>query len=231
MGQDSRGGAPEPIGPAAIQPTVPNSYPPTAAGSHYASKPEVRADADSHHRGSLIALPHADPVQHPPSIMRRPRASSFGWTPRGRGSRIDDHVNWMWAPSVNVSRCLAIDPNSDYRTEKIPETKRPVVNPQWPDMVSPRWLAKSRLIHRQSASRPRYCTQNPTGPRSQAGKTQIRISRRDRPAQTRIDGHREPADDAQLNALGEGSRNRKVRAPGFQPQATRRHQENYRLTR
>jgi hypothetical protein len=45
---------------------------------------------------------------------------------------------------------FAIDLLSEYRTEEIPETKRPVVNPKWRDLDRRRRSVKSKLTHRQA---------------------------------------------------------------------------------
>jgi hypothetical protein len=45
---------------------------------------------------------------------------------------------------------FAIDLLSEYRTEEIPETKRPVVNPKWRELDRRRRSVKSKLTHRQA---------------------------------------------------------------------------------
>jgi transposase len=45
---------------------------------------------------------------------------------------------------------FAIDLLNEYRTEEIPETKRPVVNPQWRELDRQKRSVKSRLTHRQA---------------------------------------------------------------------------------
>jgi hypothetical protein len=45
---------------------------------------------------------------------------------------------------------FAIDLLSEYGTEKIPETERPVVNPRWRDLDRQRRSLKSKLTHRQA---------------------------------------------------------------------------------
>jgi hypothetical protein len=45
---------------------------------------------------------------------------------------------------------FAIDLLSEYRTEEIPETKRPVVNPQWRELDRQKRSVKSKLTHRQA---------------------------------------------------------------------------------
>jgi hypothetical protein len=45
---------------------------------------------------------------------------------------------------------FAIDLLNEYRTEQIPETKRPVVNPRWRELDRKKRSAKSKLIHRQA---------------------------------------------------------------------------------
>ena len=45
---------------------------------------------------------------------------------------------------------FAIDLLNEYRTEEIPETKRPVVNPQWRELDRRRRSVKSKLTHRQA---------------------------------------------------------------------------------
>jgi hypothetical protein len=44
----------------------------------------------------------------------------------------------------------AIDLLNEYRTEEIPETKRPVVNPQWRELDRQKRSVKSKLTHRQA---------------------------------------------------------------------------------
>ena len=44
----------------------------------------------------------------------------------------------------------AIDLLNEYRTEEIPETKRPVVNPQWRELDRQRRSVKSKLTHHQA---------------------------------------------------------------------------------
>ena len=45
---------------------------------------------------------------------------------------------------------FAIDLLNEYRTEEIPETKRPVVNPKWRELDRRRRAVKSKLTHRQA---------------------------------------------------------------------------------
>ena len=45
---------------------------------------------------------------------------------------------------------FAIDLLNEYRTEEIPETKRPVVNPQWRELDRQKRSVKSKLTHRQA---------------------------------------------------------------------------------
>jgi hypothetical protein len=45
---------------------------------------------------------------------------------------------------------FAIDLLNEYRTEEIPETKRPVVNPQWRELDRRKRSVKSKLTHRQA---------------------------------------------------------------------------------
>jgi hypothetical protein len=45
---------------------------------------------------------------------------------------------------------FAIDLLNEYRTEEIPETKRPVVNPKWRELDRRKRSVKSKLIHRQA---------------------------------------------------------------------------------
>ena len=45
---------------------------------------------------------------------------------------------------------FAIDLLNEYRTEEIPETKRPVVNPKWRELDRRRRSVKSKLTHRQA---------------------------------------------------------------------------------
>ena len=45
---------------------------------------------------------------------------------------------------------FAIDLLNEYRTEQIPETKRPVVNPQWRELDRQKRSLKSKLTHRQA---------------------------------------------------------------------------------
>jgi hypothetical protein len=45
---------------------------------------------------------------------------------------------------------FAIDILNEYRTEEIPETKRPVVNPRWRELDRRRRSVKSKLIHQQA---------------------------------------------------------------------------------
>jgi hypothetical protein len=45
---------------------------------------------------------------------------------------------------------FAIDLLNEYRTEEIPETKRPVVNPQWRELDRQKRAVKSKLTHRQA---------------------------------------------------------------------------------
>jgi transposase len=45
---------------------------------------------------------------------------------------------------------FAIDLLNEYRTEEIPETKRPVVNPRWRELDRQRRAVKSKLTHRQA---------------------------------------------------------------------------------
>ena len=45
---------------------------------------------------------------------------------------------------------FAIDLLNEYRTEEIPETKRPVVNPQWRELDRQKRSVKSKLSHRQA---------------------------------------------------------------------------------
>jgi hypothetical protein len=45
---------------------------------------------------------------------------------------------------------FAIDLLNEYRTEEIPETKRPVVNPKWRDLDRRRRSVKSKLTHQQA---------------------------------------------------------------------------------
>jgi hypothetical protein len=45
---------------------------------------------------------------------------------------------------------FAIDLLNEYRTEKIPETKRPVVNPKWRELDRRRRSIKSKLTHQQA---------------------------------------------------------------------------------
>ena len=45
---------------------------------------------------------------------------------------------------------FAIDLLNEYRTEEIPETKRPVVNPNWHELDRRRRSVKSKLTHRQA---------------------------------------------------------------------------------
>ena len=44
---------------------------------------------------------------------------------------------------------FAIDLLSEYRTEEIPDTKRPVVNPHWRDLNRQKQSIKSKLTTRQ----------------------------------------------------------------------------------
>jgi hypothetical protein len=58
-----------------------------------------------------------------------------------------------WSPE-NFLRYMmqhfAIDLLNEYRTEEIPETKRPVVNPKWRELDRRRRAVKSKLTHRQA---------------------------------------------------------------------------------
>ena len=45
---------------------------------------------------------------------------------------------------------FAIDLLNEYRTEEIPETKRPVVNPKWRELDRQKRSVKSKLTHRQA---------------------------------------------------------------------------------
>jgi len=45
---------------------------------------------------------------------------------------------------------FAIDLLNEYRTEAIPETQRPVVNPQWRELDRQKRAVKSKLTHRQA---------------------------------------------------------------------------------
>jgi hypothetical protein len=45
---------------------------------------------------------------------------------------------------------FAIDLVNEYRTEEIPETKRPVVNPRWRELDRQKRSVKSKLTHRQA---------------------------------------------------------------------------------
>ena len=45
---------------------------------------------------------------------------------------------------------FAIDLLNEYRTEEIPETKRPVVNPRWRELDRQKRSVKSKLTHRQA---------------------------------------------------------------------------------
>jgi hypothetical protein len=70
-------------------------------------------------------------------------------------SALDDSVRLFsrWSQE-NFLRYMmeqfAIDLLSEYRTEKIPETKRPVVNPKWRELDRRRRSVKSKLTHQQA---------------------------------------------------------------------------------
>ena len=128
---------------------------------------------------------------------------------------------------------FAIDLLNEYRTEEIPETKRPVVNPKWRELDRQKRSVKSKLTHRQA--RFAALTLHPESDEAAQAKwekTQSRIGGSDRAVRTRIDGHQRPVeDDAQPPGVGRVARDRKVRASGSQPQATGRHREDDRLPR
>jgi transposase len=71
------------------------------------------------------------------------------------GSALEDSVRLFsrWSQE-NFLRYMmehfAIDLLSEYRTEEIPETKRPVVNPKWRELDRRKRSVKSKLIHRQA---------------------------------------------------------------------------------
>ena len=128
---------------------------------------------------------------------------------------------------------FAIDLLNEYGTEEIPETKRPVVNPQWRELDRQKRSVKSKLTHRQA--RFAALTLHPESDEAalgQMGETQSRIGGRDRAVRTRIDGDQQPVeDDAQPPGVGRVAGGRKVPASGSQPQATGRHREDDRLPR
>jgi hypothetical protein len=71
------------------------------------------------------------------------------------GSALDDSVRLFsrWSQE-NFLRYMmehfAIDLLSEYRTEEIPETNRPVVNPKWRELDRRKRSVKSKLTHRQA---------------------------------------------------------------------------------
>jgi transposase len=71
------------------------------------------------------------------------------------GSALEDSVRLFsrWSQE-NFLRYMmehfAIDLLNEYRTEEIPETKRPVVNPKWRELDHRKRSVKSKLIHRQA---------------------------------------------------------------------------------
>jgi transposase len=71
------------------------------------------------------------------------------------GSGLEDSVRLFsrWSQE-NFLRYMmehfAIDLLSEYRTEEIPETKRPVVNPKWRELDRRRRSVKSKLTHQQA---------------------------------------------------------------------------------
>ena len=71
------------------------------------------------------------------------------------GSALEDSVRLFsrWSQE-NFLRYMmehfAIDLLNEYRTEQIPETKRPVVNPKWRDLDRRRRSVKSKLTHQQA---------------------------------------------------------------------------------
>ncbi len=71
------------------------------------------------------------------------------------GSGLEDSVRLFsrWSQE-NFLRYMmehfAIDLLSEYRTEEIPETRRPVVNPKWRELDRRRRSVKSKLTHRQA---------------------------------------------------------------------------------
>ena len=67
---------------------------------------------------------------------------------------------------------FAIDLLNEYRTEEIPETKRPVVNPKWRELERRRRSVKSKLTHRQA--RFAALTLNPESDEAARAKWQVR---------------------------------------------------------
>ncbi len=71
------------------------------------------------------------------------------------GSALEDSVRLFsrWSQE-NFLRYMmqhfAIDLLNEYRTEAIPETRRPVVNPEWRELDRRRRSVKSKLTHRQA---------------------------------------------------------------------------------
>ena len=106
---------------------------------------------------------------------------------------------------------FAIDLLNEYRTEEIPETKRPVVNPKWRELDRQKRSVKSKLTHRQA--RFAALTLHPESDEDgagQMGKTQSRIGGSDRAVRKGVDGHQRPVeDDAQPPEVGRVARQRK----------------------
>ena len=128
---------------------------------------------------------------------------------------------------------FAIDLLNEYGTEEIPETKRPVVNPKWRELDRQKRSVKSKLTHRQA--RFAALTLHPESDEAAQAKWEKRkaelVEEIDQ-FEKRIDGDQQPVEDnAQPPRVGRVAGDRKVRAPGPQPQATGRHGEDDRLPR
>ena len=128
---------------------------------------------------------------------------------------------------------FAIDLLNEYRTEEIPETKRPVVNPKWRELDRQKRSVKSKLTHRQA--RFAALTLHPESDEAAQAKWEKRkaelVEEIEQFEHELTDIDSQLKTDAQPPRVGRVAGDRKVPAPGSQPQATGRHREDDRLPR
>ena len=106
---------------------------------------------------------------------------------------------------------FAIDLLNEYRTEEIPETKRPVVNPEWRELDRQKRSVKSKLTHRQA--RFAALTLHPESDEAAQAKWEkqkAELVEAIEQFEKRTDGHQRPVeDDAQPPGVGRVARRRR----------------------